>query len=85
MSLPQGTGLPFEGQAQSRCAETPIMNSFPWGTEWRWRLTEGAAFKTIKSIWYGLFRCFEIFERDIMWLQEGTAGWGSIYTVKRVP
>lgn len=43
----------------------------PWGGGGGWWWTEGAGFKTIKSIWYGLLQCFEIFERDIVWL-----GWG---------
>lgn len=45
---------------------------------------EGAGFKTIKSIRYGLLGCFEIFERDIVWPQEGLAGTQSIYPVRRV-
>lgn len=43
-----------------------------------WWQTEGASFKTIKSIWYGLLRCFEIFERDIVWL------WGEVVPGKGV-
>lgn len=38
----------------------------PWGGGGGWWRTEGAGFKTIKSIWYGLPQCFEIFERDIV-------------------
>ena len=46
----------------------------PWEGGGGWWWTEGAGFKIIKSIWYGLLWCFEICERDIVWLREGGAG-----------
>ena len=58
----------------------------PWGGGGGWWQTEGAGFKTIKLIWYGLLRCFEIFERDTVWLWEGGGRErGYIYTVKSEP
>lgn len=76
------SGLTLERRTEVHTAGTFIMNFSP-GEEW-WRL-EGAGFKTIKSICYGLLGCFEIFERDTVWPLEGLAGTHSIYPVGRAP
>lgn len=75
-------GLRLERRTEVHTAGKLIMN-FSLGEKWR-RL-EGAGFKTIKSIRYGLLGCFEIFERDTVWPREGLAGTHAIYPVRRAP
>lgn len=68
------------GWGEAHTGETSSMKVFPLGEGGGgWWRTEGAGFKTIKSIWYGLLWCFEIFERDIVWLGWGVAGKAVIF------
>lgn len=81
-----GSELPSEENKGTRWQGIHYEIVPPWGGGGGWWQTEGAGFKTIKSIWYGLLQCFEIFERDIVWRWEGAVREGGcIYTVKSEP
>lgn len=76
----RGSRAALGEKTEGHAGETSIMNfPPPWGGGGGWWRTEGAGFKTIKPIWYGLLQCLEIFERDIVWLGVAVAGKAVIF------